>query len=251
MKYREFKNVWEPGFIPPGPGVPNTVALWAGSDTEENFRKNPAPGYDESSISYVYNNYGFRSDDFEFESGEKNILYIGCSFTQGVGLRWEDTWVHKVSKEFPEHRCYNLGFGGLGPDYVARIATNIIPIAKPDIVFVFWPSQTRFEFWVDAGLDDCVAEVVMPYWCKPAHAFLFDDANMFQNKKRAESTLHQLCDLYNCTLVELHFEEMESEFAGMPPMAGSARDNHWSPANHTYMAKRFTDLYYNTIQNTL
>jgi hypothetical protein len=68
----------------------NTKLQWLPSDTEELFIKNKkeklkelkAGGWLNTEIEYSFNSYGFRSEEFSTSS---SILYLGCSFTVGIG----------------------------------------------------------------------------------------------------------------------------------------------------------------------
>lgn len=244
MDYPKYQNMWAPGIIPQGPGKPNSRVYWSGSDSEENFKKNPKPGYDEKSIIYSYNSHGFRSEEFDFNTDKKNILAVGCSFTEGIGLRLEDTWVHKVSKHFPNHKCHNFGYNGRGAEWVARSLYNVVPVARPEIVFIFWPPMPRVEFWIPAA-DHACAPISLTSHCQGAlqYKYAFDDANLFQIKKRCELMVDELQYRYQFVKIDLHFEETDSEIIQLPFTEDFARDNHWSPSMHTYIAKKFINLY--------
>jgi len=63
-------------------------------------------------IDYRINKQGFRCDHF---SDEEGILFLGCSFTFGVGLHEHQTWAYKVAEHFGV-KCWNLGIPGHGLD---------------------------------------------------------------------------------------------------------------------------------------
>jgi hypothetical protein len=84
---------------------------WLPSDTEELFIKNKEKRLEElktggwlnTEIEYSFNNYGFRSEEFDTTP---SILYLGCSFTVGIGLRIEHTWPYLVSTAM-NLKCFN------------------------------------------------------------------------------------------------------------------------------------------------
>lgn len=71
---------------------------------------NSLEGYsnsDEFAISYITNNYGFRSQSFDNISSESiNILFSGCSWTWGSGLPdsyvWRSILTEKFKNVFPD-----------------------------------------------------------------------------------------------------------------------------------------------------
>ena len=143
------KNYWQLGSSLNVGTYPPGQEMWfslTDSDTEENYNLNPSPHWAKYSLSYKYNNQGFRSREFLVQSDELILLTLGCSHTVGVGIPVEDNWPEQLGKKyFPNHLVYNAGLGGASADTVARLAVNLIPIIKPDIVAVLWPSLYRFE----------------------------------------------------------------------------------------------------------
>jgi len=148
------KNYWELGTtLDLGTYPKNTQIQFstnADLDTEERFRKNPTPGWQADSFNYRYNSLGFRSR--EFNINDKNVIMtFGCSHTCGVGVPQHDNWAEQFGHTyFSDHVIYNTGLGGASADTIARLAINMIPIIKPKIVAVMWPSLHRFETYEKA-----------------------------------------------------------------------------------------------------
>lgn len=143
------KNYWQLGSSLNVGTYPPGQEMWfslTDSDTEENYNLNPSPHWAKYSLSYKYNNQGFRSREFLVQSDEPILLTLGCSHTVGVGIPVQDNWAEQLgAKYFSDHVVYNAGLGGASADTVARLAVNLIPILKPKIVAVLWPSLYRFE----------------------------------------------------------------------------------------------------------
>jgi hypothetical protein len=67
--------------------------------------------------------YKLCTDNFGFKSSCKNIInekafdivFIGDSFTEGVGLEYEDTFVGMFSNNYPELRVANMGVASYSP----------------------------------------------------------------------------------------------------------------------------------------
>ena len=96
-------------------------------------------------ISYDYNKRGHRCKDIEDINLDNYILFIGCSHTEGVGVRLEDSYPFIVSNEL---KCdyYNLSMSGTGVDVVEYNLVTWLSkvIKKPKYIFVQWPDHSRF-----------------------------------------------------------------------------------------------------------
>jgi hypothetical protein len=128
------------------------TVLWANSDTEELYLKNRQDpdrsrrldelGHSHDSITYSYNHQGFRCEQFD---GRPAGLAIGCSITEGVGVREEHTWPSVLSRMLHTH-IWNLGIGGQGSASNFRILLHYLPVLKPKFVVHCISSRFRFEF---------------------------------------------------------------------------------------------------------
>jgi len=100
---------------------------WHGTDSEQTFEHNKKnhPNnpdflrYNNKSISYKFNNLGFRSD-FDYQKEDAGNIFIGCSMTEGVGLKWDETYHEHLSQTL-EGKRINLSIGGTGIDSWSRI----------------------------------------------------------------------------------------------------------------------------------
>ena len=127
----------------------NSKLQWLPSDTEELFIKNKKERLQElksnswlnTKIEYSFNSYGFRSEEF---STSPSILYLGCSFTVGIGLRVEHSWPYLVSTAM-NLKCFNLGLGASSNDTAFRMAEYWIKQLKPKIVLLLSPFFLRYE----------------------------------------------------------------------------------------------------------
>jgi hypothetical protein len=127
----------------------NSKLQWLPSDTEELFIKNKkerlqelrSNGWLNTEIEYSFNSYGFRSEEF---STSPSILYLGCSFTVGIGLRVEHSWPYLVSTAM-NLKCFNLGLGASSNDTAFRMAEYWIKQLKPKIVLLLSPFFLRYE----------------------------------------------------------------------------------------------------------
>ena len=98
------------------------IMMWFGTDFKELFEKNykkypndeSLKYYQENPIEYISNNYGFRTTD-DFNDTDEGNVFLGCSFTFGLGLHLEDTWAYKVNKTIGG-KFWNLSLPGCGMD---------------------------------------------------------------------------------------------------------------------------------------
>ena len=132
----------------------NTTALWSGSDQLGLFDANlkdpvkkeilTLAGWTEPDcISYKYNNYGFRDDDFDNRSAG---IALGCSFTEGTGLPKSAIWCNVLSKLLNTH-IWNLGVGGASFDTVFRLLDYWLPRLSPKFVVICGPPTHRIELF--------------------------------------------------------------------------------------------------------
>lgn len=129
---------------------------WLDTDNEDTYRLNMSDPqmkslllelkWDKLDITYKINQNGFRSP--EFKKDEPNILFLGCSFTAGIGLRLKDTFSYIVSQNLGLQN-YNLGVGGGSSKACFRLGEYWIPKLKPNIVVLLSPNPARTEIIVN------------------------------------------------------------------------------------------------------
>jgi hypothetical protein len=126
----------------------HTVSF-SGSDTAELFEANlklqPEDWYYRNQpISYNRNKNGHRCKDIENIDLDNYILFTGCSHTEGIGLRLEDSYAYLLSNKL-NMDYYNLAVGGTGTDTVNyNIVTWFAKVKKPPkLLVVQWPHHVR------------------------------------------------------------------------------------------------------------
>jgi hypothetical protein len=128
----ETTRQWIPG---------DSLSVWEAHMTDPNKRSLlDKLGWTAENISYRFNRYGFRSDEFEGEG----TVFLGCSLTMGVGIDWERTWVYQVATALGT-RCWNLGNSGAANDTCFRLANYWLPILKPKRVCMLSTFNHRIE----------------------------------------------------------------------------------------------------------
>lgn len=140
-------------------GIPqNTRRSWHGSDQEAAYEENlksasrckllDSNGFTRDNIEYRFNNLGFRSDDaFDLDSPAEGTMFLGCSFTEGVGLDIEDTWAYKLSQKLGG--CfYNFSQGGTGIETAYRMLHTFADVLKIKRVYhLMLDTGQRREFY--------------------------------------------------------------------------------------------------------
>jgi hypothetical protein len=123
---------------------------FSGSDTEELYQQNlkTQPNdwyYRTNQISYVRNSNGHRCKDIEDIDLDNYILFTGCSHTEGIGLKLEDTYPYLMSKKL-NIDYYNLAIGGSGIDTLSyNLMTWFSTVKKkPKFVVLQWTYHNRF-----------------------------------------------------------------------------------------------------------
>ena len=138
----------------------NTTIEWLGSDTLRNYESISSrfPNhYSRHDIEYKFNSHGFRCDEFDLPS-KVPIVFLGCSITEGIGIRQTETWSYlllekirqKTNKNIP---YWNLGLCATGIDTQARNLYSLSTILNTKLKFVFslMPPMFRREYKVESN----------------------------------------------------------------------------------------------------
>ncbi len=101
--------------------------------------------YSDNSLE-TFVEWPWRCPPFTQPSGKKNVAIFGCSFTYGVGLDENQTWVHKVSQHNTKRlRYWNLGQPGASADTITRLVYASEKVVFPNIIIIMWPAISRRE----------------------------------------------------------------------------------------------------------
>src|SRR4249919_209292 len=133
----------------------NKTDLWCPLDTIENYKRYDKEYkslnlYKPGDFTYIFNNHGFRCDNFELSS-DLNIVFLGCSVTEGIGLPVEDIWAYqllsKIRQKTNKNISYwNLALGGTGIDTQSFLLHWFSRMIKIDYVFSLIPGLFRREY---------------------------------------------------------------------------------------------------------
>ena len=176
---------------------------WLPSDTKELFEKNLDKNYNllkkynclNLDISYKFNKDGFRANNF---SQRENVLFLGCSYTFGIGLPLKNTFPQIVSDKIGLE-CFNLGLPGSSNDTAFRLSYIWIKRLNPKLVILTAPPDIRFELLIhDKGsneiesrfvttLDQLVNTENEPLWANT-------DQNGLINQEKNIMAIKYICD---------------------------------------------------------
>ena len=102
--------------------------------------------------TYTYNDLGFRGDSVKKEGFR--VMSLGCSYTEGVGVNYSDTWPTQFTNLIPDGVNLNFGTGGRSNDFIARCLLTYYDVIKPDLVLVMYTSPLRREIYTkDGGVE--------------------------------------------------------------------------------------------------
>jgi len=104
--------------------------------------------YKDVRITYKTNAHGWRSREIDLSSPNKKIMFVGCSFTMGIGLPYEDVWTSVATRHIEAAlgepvEQHNFGYGGHGNDFFAMVVHQVLPILKPDLLVVLFSDLQR------------------------------------------------------------------------------------------------------------
>jgi len=221
----------------------NSTLAWSGYDSLERWKAHNKKkhtreqlinlGYTDESITYKYNEYGFRTEPFHDKGN--SIIFLGCSYTVGIGARYEDTMANVVSKRLNLDGI-NLGVAGGANDTSFRLANYWIEKLKPSIV-VFQPTEfSRLETFCEDHI---------PRLCLPGPAFseknwfaiyfknyLMYDENLKLNYDKNRLAIEQICQNNRIKFIQTYDGDLTNW-----PMCDYGRDlAHPGVKSHQHMA---------------
>lgn len=136
----------------------NKTKYYYGSDAEDKWEQKLKEGrksyYINKPIEYKFNNYGYRTYN-DFEKGKKGIITLGCSFTEGIGLHFENVWSYKMANHL-DKPLYNLAVGGKGIRDSFERLVSFGDYLDYDYVFLLIPPPGRVTIYF--GDNDFIKE---------------------------------------------------------------------------------------------
>jgi len=176
----------------------NTKLKWLSMDTEELYKINLAEhkhlleknNWIDNPFTYSFNSKGFRCNEF---TSNPTIMFLGCSFTCGIGLPVDAIWPELVANTLGMH-CANFGQGGGSSDTAFRLCHGWIDRIKPKIVIFLQPPGIRWELVCDKNLEFLgFANDSFKYFDYKAQ-WGIDENNNYFNKTKNSLAIEHLCN---------------------------------------------------------
>lgn len=229
--------------------APHTTSRWMPSDKEQRWTENlsnpsmrrrlEGAGWTRDSISYRYNNHGFRSDDdFHPSAPSPGVMYLGCSVTEGIGLNIEDTWAHRMHRGLGG-TFYNMGQYSTGIETQYRLLRAWGPVVKPSKVFVLGTIGPRREIITEPSKAKLLGPWTLDTSDATGMALVSDEEYVVAEQRTIDAMLHVIAgieaQLYVPTwdlIMDAHGISNQDEF-------DVARDvMHWGRRWHQHVGDR-------------
>jgi len=185
---------------------------WLLLDSQKLYEKNLKENYQlletnnwiNKSFTYKFNSHGFRCEEF---TNKPTIMFLGCSFTFGVGLPLYDIWPEIISKKLNMH-CANLGQPAGANDTAFRLCHGWIDIINPQIICLLNPPGIRLEI-----IDETYMRLINPARNNIEAYKMFykdwsrDENNNYFNTLKNNLAIENLCKTRNIKFLIFNNEE--------------------------------------------
>lgn len=147
--YANVECIWYPA-----PGSPDSEEKVLAARAKEKIRKS----YSQlEEVNYKFNSHGFRTREFG-KAESPDILILGCSFTEGLGIKNEHVWTN-VLAEKTNADIISIGRSGATMETMSRYAHIAISEfqMRPKIIYALFPEILRQEgFSMDLDFSDFI-----------------------------------------------------------------------------------------------
>ena len=196
-------------------------------------------GWTDKSITYTINNrtsHRVRSPEHDYK--EYDVLALGCSFTFGVGLPYEQCWPGMLEDK-TGLRVKNAGRGGAGLTDCVQQLYRCFDEHVPKYVCVLKPPSPRVDIYIPDNF------VMHERWLKRlnrvANFTLQSQPNLDFTLRVANDVIQYICDKHNVKVVKICCDN--SGFLWDNPIPDLARDLAHSGIHYQdYVAEKFIKL---------
>ena len=186
---------------------------WLPMDTKALYEKNLKENYQlleqhnwiDKSFTYKFNSHGFRCEEF---TTNPTMMFLGCSFTCGIGLPIETVWTELVSKQL-NMKCANLGQGGGSSDTAFRLCHGWIDKINPQIVFLLTPPGIRIEMVSEKYSSNINVNIVDSPYKRFLSDWMTDDNNHYFNITKNKLAIENLCKSKNIKFIGIDSNELK------------------------------------------
>lgn len=223
----------------------NSTSEWCAPDSEERFKQNFISQtdnwyYRHNKFNYSYNNLGFRCQDIEDLNLQNYNLFVGCSYTEGVGVPLESTYPHILSKKLGMD-YYNLAVGGNSIEVCFyNMLTWLEKInTYPKTLFFQWTNHTRSLKTLDYQYINILPNSVNEE--EKRWLVLGENLEVFRAKKTLFKNLVSTVCNHKTRLVEIGVFGWDTDYQYVLKRLDKARDLwHYGILSHQTLAD---DLY--------
>ncbi len=118
------------------------------------------PEFSDSLNQFKTNSLGLRDLEhpLQKDSNEFRIVFLGDSFTEGVGAAFQDTYVQQLARQLntlggKKYRLINGGVSGSDPYFSYRLLTDRLLVLQPDLVVLAFNDTDIDDIIVRGGMD--------------------------------------------------------------------------------------------------
>lgn len=233
--------------------------LWCATDGPEEYKANlkKAPidwHYRQKKITYLTNNSGYRTLDWNVIDWKNSIVLFGDSCLFGVGVAEDETVSYYLST-MTKRPVINLGYPGLSNEAILDMTCLLLKnFGVPYAVGILWSTTDRFRYFMKNSYVD-----IGP-WVSSSKSLLSDGvdlkglwANTFYDPSnelvraynlgiRAESIWNDKCKYATGSFYSISAHYTRSNFHVI--LDGTARDMlHPGVSSNIAAAKKFTEYF--------
>lgn len=112
--------------------------------------------YRHAQVTYRLNAQGWRSREIVLPSPNRKIMFVGCSFTMGVGLPYYEVWTSIATQQVEAAvgetvEQHNFGYAAHANDLFSMVVHQVLPILKPDLLVVLFTEFSRRTLFPQLG----------------------------------------------------------------------------------------------------
>jgi hypothetical protein len=183
-------------------------------DTQELFEYNKIHryvsleknGWIDASFEYNFNSEGFRGEKFSSDPG---VMFLGCSYTVGIGLPFVDVWTTHVAKLLGLPQL-NLGIGGASNDTAFRLANHYIPKLRPKIVIFLESNKYRLEILEYKNqFYNLLPEFVHSKYNSFYKSWISEEQNSQLNMLKNRFAIGYICNNYNIKFLHFNIDQFK------------------------------------------
>lgn len=126
-------------------------------------RNRKQPTYiNQENIDHSFNSHGFRGPEIDLD--KESVVFLGCSYTEGVGLDYSHTWASFVSTHFKDLQQINAGIAGADTRAMYKALSTVVHDVKANVkmVVALAPDFCRRTMHIGENFDSTNLQTVTP-----------------------------------------------------------------------------------------